>query len=204
MSGTAVGRDSSVTIATTLRDGRSGGRISVVARFSAPVQNGPRSTQHPSQWAPVLFRGLKRTGRGVDHPPHLAPRLKKVRAIPLLPPSGPSWLFLGRPLPLPLSGTAIFAVGNSITRMYNHASIAFRTRDLSAEETHQVTFRILVKRPLVERWQETGAPAASWGVVLRYLASLYRQCRHVAAEHWHLHVFFQRAQPVSGEVANTT
>jgi hypothetical protein len=33
-----------------------------------------------------LFPGVKRLGRGVDHPPHQVPRLKKKvsRAIPLL------------------------------------------------------------------------------------------------------------------------
>ena len=33
-------------------------------------------THPPMQWVPGHFRGL-RQGRGVDHPPHLAPRLKK-------------------------------------------------------------------------------------------------------------------------------
>ena len=33
--------------------------------------------QPPAQWVPGLSRGGKRPGRGVDHPPHLAPRLKK-------------------------------------------------------------------------------------------------------------------------------
>jgi len=32
----------------------------------------------------LFFRGVKRPGRGVDHPPHLLPRLKS-RAIPLFP-----------------------------------------------------------------------------------------------------------------------
>jgi hypothetical protein len=40
-----VGRDSSVGIATTLRTRRSGDRIPVGARFSAPVQTGPGA--HP-------------------------------------------------------------------------------------------------------------------------------------------------------------
>ena len=34
-------------------------------------------TQPPTQWVPGLSRGVKRQGRGVYHPPHLAPRLKK-------------------------------------------------------------------------------------------------------------------------------
>jgi len=52
--------------------GRGGG-----ARFSAPVQTGPGA--HPSSYTmgTGVFQGVKRPGRGVDHPPHLAPRLKK-------------------------------------------------------------------------------------------------------------------------------
>jgi len=34
------------------------------------------STQPPVGWLPVLSSGVKRPGRGADHPPHLAPRLK--------------------------------------------------------------------------------------------------------------------------------
>ena len=34
-------------------------------------------TKPPVQWVTRLFPGVKRPGRGVDHPPHLAPRLKK-------------------------------------------------------------------------------------------------------------------------------
>jgi hypothetical protein len=50
-----VGRDSDL-----LRDGRSGDRIPVEARFSTPVQTGPGT--HP-QWMPGLSRG--QSGRGV-------------------------------------------------------------------------------------------------------------------------------------------
>jgi len=42
------------------------------------------TTQPPIQWVPGISRGVKRPGLGDDHPPHLAPRLKKRRAIPLL------------------------------------------------------------------------------------------------------------------------
>jgi len=36
---------------------------------------GPPSLLYIGYW--VSFPGVKRPGRGVDHPPHLAPRLKK-------------------------------------------------------------------------------------------------------------------------------
>ena len=59
--------------------GRSGDRIPVVARFTAPVQTGPGA--HPASLLyngyRVSFPGVKRPRRGVDHPPHLAPWLKK-------------------------------------------------------------------------------------------------------------------------------
>jgi len=71
------GRRSSVDIATELRPGRSGDRISVGARFSTPVQIGPGT--HPASYTVGnrSIRGIKSPGRGVEHPQHLAPRLKK-------------------------------------------------------------------------------------------------------------------------------
>ena len=72
-----MGRDSSVGIAT--RYGLEGPGIEsrLGARFSAPVQTGPGA--HPASYAVGIasLPGVKRPGRGVDHPPHLAPRLKK-------------------------------------------------------------------------------------------------------------------------------
>ena len=41
------------------------------------------------------FPGVKRPGRGVDHPPHLAPRLKKEYSYISTPPLDLSRLFLG-------------------------------------------------------------------------------------------------------------
>jgi hypothetical protein len=75
---TAVGRDSSVGTATRYEldgpgiESRLGGEI-FSTRPDRPwclpslLYNGYR----------VSFPGVKRLGRGVDHPPHLAPRLKK-------------------------------------------------------------------------------------------------------------------------------
>ena len=39
----------------------------------------------PVQCVPGSYPGVKRPGRGADHPPNLAPRLKNSRATPLLP-----------------------------------------------------------------------------------------------------------------------
>jgi len=60
-----------------LRVGRSWDRIPVEARFSAPVHTGPRT--HPASYTMGTgsFPGIKRPERGVNHAPHLAPRLKK-------------------------------------------------------------------------------------------------------------------------------
>jgi len=55
----------------------SGDRIPVEAKISAPVQIGPGA--HPFSYTMDTwsFSEVKRPERGVDHPPHLAPRLKK-------------------------------------------------------------------------------------------------------------------------------
>jgi hypothetical protein len=61
----------------SLLSGRSGDRIPVEARFSALIQAG--SEGHPTSYTMGTgsFPGVKRPGRGVDYPPHLAPRLNK-------------------------------------------------------------------------------------------------------------------------------
>jgi len=68
-----------------LRAGRSGDRIPVGARLSASVQPGPET--HPVSYTKGtgLFPWVKRPKRGVHHPHHLTPRLKKDSAILLLP-----------------------------------------------------------------------------------------------------------------------
>ena len=60
------------------------------ARFSPPVQTGPGT--HPTCYTigTGSFPGVKRPGRGVDHPPHLAPRLKKEYNYT----STPFWAFV--------------------------------------------------------------------------------------------------------------
>ena len=85
----------------SLRAERSGDRIPVGARFSAPVQTGPGA--HPASYTRGTgsFPGVKRPGRGVDHllPPNA--EVKERVELYLYPPSGPSWPVLWLPLPLP-------------------------------------------------------------------------------------------------------
>jgi len=49
----------------------------VGAKLSAPVHPGPGAYPAPYTMGTGSFPGVKRRGRGVDHPTHLASRLKK-------------------------------------------------------------------------------------------------------------------------------
>ena len=68
----------------SLRAGRSGDRIPVEARFSAPVQTGPGAHPASCTMGTGSLPGVKRPGRGANPYPHLQCRgLKKGRAIHL-------------------------------------------------------------------------------------------------------------------------
>jgi hypothetical protein len=60
-----MGREGSVGIATLYGLNVPG----IESRFSAPVQTDPGAHQAPVQWASGVSRGIKRPGRGVNHPP---------------------------------------------------------------------------------------------------------------------------------------
>jgi hypothetical protein len=79
----------------SLRAGRSGDRIPVEARFSAPVQTGPGAHPAPYTTGTGSFPRIKRPKRGVDHPPHKEPRLKKEQIYTSTPPLGLRDLFWG-------------------------------------------------------------------------------------------------------------
>ena len=71
------GRDGSVGIATHYGLDGPGIESRWWAKISAPVQSGTGA--HPTSYTvcTVSFPGVKWSGRGVDHPPHLAPKLKE-------------------------------------------------------------------------------------------------------------------------------
>jgi len=68
-------------------------RLPVGARFSAPLQTGPGAYLASYTMGTGSFPRVEWSGRGVDHPPHLAPRLKKKYSYSCTPPMGPRGLF---------------------------------------------------------------------------------------------------------------
>jgi len=83
----------------TLRAGRYRDRIPLRARFSTPVQTGLGA--HPASYTTGTgsFKGVKRPGRGVDHPPPSSAEVKERVELYLYSISGASWLVTGWPLP---------------------------------------------------------------------------------------------------------
>jgi hypothetical protein len=101
-----VGRDSVVGIATRYGLDGPGDRISVGAKFSAPVPAIPGT--HPASYTMgtgSLSRGVKRPRRDVDHPHPSTAEVKERVDQYVYSPSGPSWHVLGRNVPLPLLST---------------------------------------------------------------------------------------------------
>jgi len=79
----------------SLRAGRSGDRILVGARFSAPVQIGPGAHPASNTMSTEFFPGVKRPAPGVDHPPPSSAEVKERVELYLYSPSGPPWPVLG-------------------------------------------------------------------------------------------------------------
>ena len=75
--------------------GRSGDRITVGVRFSAPAQTEPGAHPPSSAMGTGSFPGVKRPGHGVDHPPPSIAEVKKGVMLYLHSPSGTSWPALG-------------------------------------------------------------------------------------------------------------
>jgi hypothetical protein len=85
------------------RPGRSGDRIPVGARFSAPFQTGPGA--HPASYTMGTgsFTGVKRPGVWRWPPNPLSAEVRERAELYLYSPSGPLWPVIGLPLPLALS-----------------------------------------------------------------------------------------------------
>jgi hypothetical protein len=73
----SVGRDNVVVIAACYVLDGPGIESQWGARYAAPVQTCPWAQPASYTMGTGSFLGVKQPGRGVDHPPHLAPRLKK-------------------------------------------------------------------------------------------------------------------------------
>jgi len=78
----------------SLRDGRSGNRIPVIARFSAPFRTGPGAYPASYIMGTGSFPGVKRPGCDIDHPLPSSAKVKE-RGLYGSSPSGPSWPVLG-------------------------------------------------------------------------------------------------------------
>ena len=119
-----MGRDSSVGIAT--RYGLDGPGIESRwgVRLSAPVQTG--SGAYPASYimGTGSFPGVKRPGRGVDHPPPSGAEVEGRVELYIYSPCEPSWPLLGWPLPLTFTG-------NPCTFMIISRSIPVRMRNVS-------------------------------------------------------------------------
>ena len=98
-----VGPGSSGGIPTRYRlDGPGIESLWGMARFSAPVQTGPAAHPASCTMGTGSFPGIKRPGRGADHPPLSKCRGQVRVGLYLYSPSGPSWPVMRAPLPLPL------------------------------------------------------------------------------------------------------
>ena len=86
----------------SLRAERSGDRIPVGARFSAPVHTGPGA--HPASCTMYTgsYLGVKRPGSGLDHQALSSAEVKERVQLYLYPSSRPSWPVLRWTTPLPL------------------------------------------------------------------------------------------------------
>ena len=103
------GRDSSVGIATSwMVRGWNPGRAS--------AQTGP--VAHPASYTMGTgsFPGLKRPGRGVDHPPPSSVEVEGWVELSICSSCGPSWPVLGRTLPLSLPSHAILRPSLSLRK----------------------------------------------------------------------------------------
>ena len=111
--------------------GRSGDRILVEVRFPAPVQTGPEALPAPSALGIAsLPPGVKRSGRGVYHPPPPSADVKEGDVLYIYSASGTSYTFISE-LHLYLHYylqvlTPISAIGNRLSWFISGTPHKFR------------------------------------------------------------------------------
>jgi hypothetical protein len=141
------GPGSSVGIATELRAGRSGDRIPVTTRFSAPVQTGPGA--HPAYCTMGTgFFPVVKYGRGLLLTTHPFQCRGHGRVeLYLYPPSGPHRACNGVTLPLPLlvvGNMCIIFVMNGYTTNYFFLRLHFFSRKNHEGEEMNVQTQTLI------------------------------------------------------------
>ena len=94
-------RNSSVGIETRYGLEGPGSESRCGRNFPHTSRTAQGSTQPPIQWVPGLFPGVKRPGRGVDHPHPSSAEVKERVEIYLYSPSEPWWHVIWWTLPLP-------------------------------------------------------------------------------------------------------
>jgi len=94
-----VGRDSSVSVATSYGLDGTGVESHWGAKFLMPVQTVPGAHPVPYTVGTGSFQEVNRPGRSVNHPPPCSVEVKERVELYLYSPSGHSWPVLGRNLP---------------------------------------------------------------------------------------------------------
>jgi len=121
-----MGQDSSVGIANCYGLDGPGIESCWETGFSAPFQTGPGAHSTSCAMGFGSLTGVKRSGRGVDHPPHLVPMLKKELGCIFISPLGLHSLFYGELCLYLLVYVTLSVTQNyiaSINRIFNEYSI---------------------------------------------------------------------------------
>jgi hypothetical protein len=91
------------------------------------------------------FPGVKRPGRGVNHPPATSAEVKERVELYLYSPSGSSWPVLGRVLPLPFTTAVCFlytAFKGSGTNQYSKNACVQQSAYFSARNPEQIFMKL--------------------------------------------------------------
>jgi hypothetical protein len=134
-----MGRDSSVGIATRYELDGPGIESRWGRDFQQPSRPALGPTQPPVQWVSGNSLGVKRPGRGVDHPPPSSAEVKERAELYLNSPSGPSWPVIGWPLPLPLRED-VFLFMELQYASSSHLGVSFH---------HKILYNAVLSQPFV-------------------------------------------------------